>query len=226
MDPLVAEVVINDPGPGKRLDADSRSRLRETLRSHSRDESRCILLSVQGSAWHHAPETAGYVADQLTQPVVSDDFQALVRQVFRLPIPVVVGLQGQVSGLGFALALAADLRVVSPTTTFSLGGPETSAALLGGSTWLLAHTMDRGTLTHMAWTGAALNASAAETQRLVSEITTDERATHRLAEQLAVLPPQATSALKRALVSRHQPEFGAVLDYESWLVGVATERDG
>jgi enoyl-CoA hydratase/carnithine racemase len=226
VDPLVARVVIEDPGPGKRLDADSRSRLRGALRSHSRDESRCILLSVQGDAWHHAPESAGYDAGQLTKLVVSDDLQALVRQVFRLSIPLVVGLQGDVSGLGFALALAADIRVASPTTTFSLGGPETSAALLGGSTWLLAHTMDRGTLTHMAWTGAGLNASAAETQRLVSEVTTDDSAAHRLAEQLAGLPPQTASALKRALVSRHQPDFEAVLDYESWLVGVAAERDG
>lgn len=219
----VATVVVEDPGPGGRLDATNRQKLREVLKARSRDGSRSLLLSIGGDAWHHAPEVAGYDEDHLAQATVSADPQALVTELFRLPIPVIVGLHGRVSGLGFALALAADIRVASPDTTFSLGDPQTCAALLGGSTWLLAHTMDRGTLAHLVWTGAELTASSAAAQRLVSEVATDDAVARRLAERLAGLPKQTASALKRALVSHHKPDLAAVLEYESWLVGVAAQ---
>jgi 2-(1,2-epoxy-1,2-dihydrophenyl)acetyl-CoA isomerase len=225
VDPLVAELVILDAGPGERLDAAHRNRLRDDLKASARTDARCILLTVSGDAWHQAPEIDHGDAAKLAHPVVDSEFQALSRQIFRLEVPVVVSLEGKVSGFGFALALTADLRVAKPATAFSLGPPETPAALLGGATWLLSRVMDRGTLTHMAWTGASLSAAEAQQQRMVSEVTNDDAAGRRLAEQLADLPRSAASALKRALVSPHQPDFTAALEYESWLAGVSAEGD-
>ncbi|WP_219417557.1 enoyl-CoA hydratase/isomerase family protein [Pseudonocardia nigra] len=222
----MTEVVVDDPGPGQRLGTASRSRLRAELRKIGRDGGTCALLSVRADAWHHAPEVASYDADQLAQPVVLEEFQSLVGQLFGLGVPVVAELDGAVSGLGLALAMAADLRVATPRTTLSLGDASTAAALLGGSTWLLTRAVGYATVAHLAWTGEALTSAVAEQRGLLSRVCDDRSAARRLAESLAAVPTPAASALKRALTSRQRRDLEASLDYESWLAGVtATAGD-
>ena len=217
----VKEVVVDDPGPGRRLGPASRAQLRDELRSIGRGGGTCALLSVRADAWHHAPEVATYGTDQLAQKVVQDEFHSLVDQLFGLGVPVVATLDGAVSGLGLALAMAADLRVASPRTTFAVGDAGTAAALLGGSTWLLARAVGYATVAHLAWTGTALTAGAAEQRGLVGHVSDDPSTGRRLAESLAAVPAPAASALKRALTSRQRADLEVSLDYESWLAGLA-----
>ena len=217
----VVEVVVEDPGPGGRLGPQARSELRDRLRGVGRDGAGSVLLSVRSDAWHHAPEVAAYGADELTQPVVQEEFHGLVDRLFGVGVPVVAEFDGAVSGLGLALAVAADLRVATPRTTFAVGGAGTAAALLAGSTWLLTRAVGAATAAHLAWTGAELPAGQAHQRGLVSEVDEDGSGGRRLAEALAAVPAPAASALKRALTSRHRADLAASLDYESWLVGVA-----
>jgi enoyl-CoA hydratase len=214
----VLELPIADPGPGSRLGAAEREHLRSRLDAAARGSAACLLLQVQGEAWDQSPSTDDA---PWTQPVV-DDVAGLVRSLFSVGRPVVVSLDGAVSGLGLALALAADLRVCSPATTFGLGAPGTATALLGGTSWLLEHAIGRAPLQHLAWTGSLLPAEDALRCALVSEIATDPAASGRAtADRLAQVPEHAASALKRALTSRHRPDLDVTLDYESWLPAIA-----
>jgi enoyl-CoA hydratase/carnithine racemase len=214
----VIEVSLADPGPGARLGSTARERLRAALKASVRDQPACVVLHVQSGAWDQAPSAA---AEQWTQPAATE-VAGLVRSLLSVSPPVVVSFDGAVSGLGLALALAADLRICSPETRFALGAPDMAAALLGGSSWLLEHAVGRALLQHLAWTGSALSAEGALACALVSQIATDPAASARAtADRLAHVPERAATALKRALTSRHRQDLDVTLDYESWLPEIA-----
>lgn len=219
----VIEVPLPDPGQGSRLGAVERQQLRTALRAAVREKGACLVLHVQDQAWDQSP-TGG--AQEWTQPIV-DDVAELVRSLFSVAPPVVVALDGAVSGLGLALALAADVRICSARTTFALGAPEAAGSLLGGASWLLEHAVGRGVLQHLAWTGAALTAEQALACAVVSEVATDPTTSARTtAARLAQVPEQAATALKRALTSRHRPDLDVTLAYESWLPAIALAPSG
>lgn len=217
------EIVVDDAGAGGRLDTAARSALRDALRGAAKDGATCVLLTVRDGAWDHAPEMASSASPQVGQ-LAATEFAALVRQLFSTSVPVVVDLDGPVSGFGMALALAADLRVARERTTFALGDPAAAGSLLGGATWLLDRACGSALLTHLAWTGAALSAQLAKEHGLVSVVSDDGSAARALAERLSRVPVPAASALKRALTSRQRSDLDVCLDYESWLPAIALAR--
>jgi enoyl-CoA hydratase/carnithine racemase len=229
MSSAATRLALTDPGQGNRLAQEAREDLRSRLRSAAREAPRCLLIDVEAAAWHQGPEFPPSANDgsAVTQAAVAEGFQALIDQLFAFPAPVVLTLDGPVSGFGLALALAADLRFATPRATFSLGTPASAAALLGGTSWLLTHAVGAATFAHLAWTGSALDADTAAARGLLSSVSPDAGAeAEALAESLAALPAATTSAVKRALTSRRRPDLAATLDYESWLVTVAARGDG
>lgn len=227
MSAAVALIELAEPPEGRRLDRAARDDLRSRLRSAAREKPGCLVITVEGACWHQAPELGTTDPAEFSQPVVAASFSALSEQLFQLPFPVVVAVDGPVSGFGFALSLAADLRVAGPRSTFSFGGPASAAALLGGAGWLVTRAVGAAAFSDLAWTGTVLDAEAAAGRGLVTTVTPQPGAAAReLAETLAAVPAATSSALKRGLTNRQRPDLAAALDYESWLVGVATAAPG
>ncbi len=223
MSSAVTVIELTEPPEGRRLDRAARDDLRTRLRSVAREKPGCLVITVAGACWHQAPELGTTDPAEFHQSAVATSFSALSEQVFQLPFPVVVSLDGPVSGFGVALALAADVRFAGPRATLSFGGPASAAALLGGAGWLVTRAVGAATFSDLAWTGMVLDAEAAARRGLVTTVTPHpEEAARELAETLAAVPAATTSALKRGLTSRQRPDLAAALDYESWLVGVAT----
>jgi enoyl-CoA hydratase/carnithine racemase len=214
----VATLDLADPGAGKRLGEGARTALAGEIRGWRRSSPGAVLLLVRGDAWHHAPDLRDTDPAALDRASVDADYQSLVKSLFGLHCPVVISLDGHVSGFGLALATAADVRFATTATTLSVGDAKT-AALLGGASWLVARAAGAGTFEQLAWTGATLRAEDAERRGLLS-CTTDPGAATALAERLAA-DPAGSSALKRAMTSRRRAELDVVLDYESWLADVA-----
>lgn len=221
MNPSIADIVVHDFGPGTRLGTQARDALRAELKSTRGQEPGCVLVTVEESAWDHAPEVTSYRPGDWAQAEVADQFQALAGQLYGLGRPVVAVLDGPVSGFGLALAMAADLRVATARTTFSMGRPETAATLLGGSSWLLTGALGTATVAHLAWTGDVLTSEECRYRGLLSEVLDDTSQARLLAGRLASLPTGSSSALKRALKSRQRGDLEASMDYDSWLAGIS-----
>jgi 2-(1,2-epoxy-1,2-dihydrophenyl)acetyl-CoA isomerase len=219
----VTVVDLAEPPEGRRLDRAARDDLRSRLRSVTKEKPGCLVIGVEGACWHQAPEVGTSDPAEFRQPSAAASFSALSEQLFHLPFPVVVALDGPVSGFGVALALAADVRFAGPGTTLSFGGPASAAALLGGAGWLVTRAVGAATFSDLAWTGMVLDAEASVRRGLITSVTPHPRdAARELAERLAAVPAPTTSALKRGLTNRQRPDLAAALDYDSWLVGVAT----
>lgn len=212
------EITLSDPGGGNRLGPEARAGLQSQLKQARKSDAPTVLIRVSPNAWDQDPiaDPAGLSAQQ-----VSKDFHGLVVDLFSLETPVVVHLEGRVTGLGLALALACDIRFASPAADLGVGGSETPNALVSGTSWLLAHRAGSALVADLAWTGRYLRAEEAHHLGLLSGLSPDDSAARAAADRLAATPRGATSALKRSLNGRLLGELADQLDYDSWLATVA-----
>jgi enoyl-CoA hydratase/carnithine racemase len=145
---------------------------------------------------------------------------ALAQAIRVLPQPVIAAVNGPCVGAGFALCLAADIRISSATASFG-----NAAILLGlsGAEMGMSYHLPRivGTSVAADWmlTGRTVSAAEADRRGLVSELVEPDRLGERaieLATQIADLAPLAVELTKRALqVNTDAANLPAALELEN-----------
>jgi 2-(1,2-epoxy-1,2-dihydrophenyl)acetyl-CoA isomerase len=162
--------------------------------------------------------------EELAPQRIHGEMYGLARTFVKTETPIIVHIDGPVTGLGLGLVAAADVRVASDAATFGLGEPRAAALLLSGGTWLVPAAMGHGPLASMAWAGAVLSARDALSGGFVSRLIDSADGAEELAEGIARMSPAARSAMKRTLNARRVSDMTEQLEYESWLVQVALDR--
>ncbi|WP_261664827.1 enoyl-CoA hydratase-related protein [Deinococcus sp. Marseille-Q6407] len=123
--------------------------------------------------------------------------------VAAVEIPVIAAVHGHCIGAGLELIAACDLRLCSANAQFSL--PEVRLGLVAdlGGLQRLPGIIGRGRTTHLALTGAPIDARTAESWGLVTGVLDTPEAlfaqAEALAAQLAELPPHALKGTKQVL---------------------------
>ncbi|MEY2893505.1 MAG: hypothetical protein RJA98_3413 [Pseudomonadota bacterium] len=136
----------------------------------------------------------------------------------RVEKPVIAAIHGFCMGGGMELALACDIRFVSPDVVLSL--PETGLGLIpgGGGTQRLPRVVGPGRALDLLLTGERLTAEQAQAMGLVTRVATaNERLlaeVTELAERIASKPPTATLFAKQAARAALALELKAGLDLE------------
>jgi enoyl-CoA hydratase len=140
---------------------------------------------------------------------VSRGGREVFERIENLPQPTIAAIEGHVIGDGLALALAADLRIVSEDATFRV--PEAEYGFIPG--WgivrRLREQFGAPLALEMVLTGAAITAERALALGLVTEIVPSGWALRRaqeLGETLARKSPAALTWSKRAV--RGRPSVG------------------
>jgi enoyl-CoA hydratase/carnithine racemase len=136
-----------------------------------------------------------------------------------LPMPVIAAVNGAAAGGGFALALAADIRLASPNARFNAAFVRIglSAGDLGTS-WHLPRLIGPGRAAEIAFTGRFVEAEEAERIGLVNRIVPAESLLDEallLAAQIAANSPGGVQLSKRALQSNLDTPFSAALELEN-----------
>jgi enoyl-CoA hydratase/carnithine racemase len=132
------------------------------------------------------------------------------------PCPVVVTVDGTVSGLGCALLLAADVRFGSRRAAVRAGdGP--AATLLAGAGRV--SSASAAAIDRLCWTAGTLTGEPAVAAGVLTALGSFEDA-RACAIRLAA-DPVGWSAVKRAHRGRTRPELETALRYESWLLDIA-----
>ncbi|QBJ97419.1 enoyl-CoA hydratase [Rhodococcus sp. ABRD24] len=90
--------------------------VREGLEKAVAEEARVVVLTGQGTAFCAGADLSGDVyAEGFT-----DTLLEMLHTIDSIPIPVIAAVNGPAIGAGTQLALAADLRVVSPEARFGI----------------------------------------------------------------------------------------------------------
>ena len=124
-----------------------------------------------------------------------------------LPVPVIAALHGHCLGAGMQLALAADIRIATPTCKLSIMEGRWGLVPDMGLTQTLKGIVPLDVAKELTMTARMLTGKEAEKLHLVTHVATDPlAAAETLAQELLTRSPDALLASKRVLdAMQHQP---------------------
>ena len=223
----VALLQLNRPKQLNAINEAMRDDLVATLAELGRDEAvRAVVLTGAGRGFCSGLDTRNFgdgiptatdpAADRLR---FQESMVALPEAIRALPQPVIAAVNGPCVGAGFALCLAADIRICSTTASFGNG-----AILLGlsGGEMGMSYHLPRivGTSVAADWmlTGRTVSAAEADRRGLVSELVAGDGLLDRareLAAGVAGLSPLGVQLTKRALQANTDASLEAALELEN-----------
>lgn len=133
-------------------------------------------------------------------------------------VPVIAAVNGPAAGGGFALALAADIRIAGPAARFNAAFVRIglSAGDLGTS-WLLTRLVGPAVTSEICFTGRLVAAQEAHHLGVVNELADDPVArAHELAAAIRANAPGGVEMSKRALQANLEvSSYAAALELEN-----------
>lgn len=144
---------------------------------------------------------------------------ALVRNIRRLPVPVVAGVRGPAVGAGAVIALACDIRICGTSARFGFVFPKVglSGADMGAAV-LLPRVVGQGRAMELLLTGDIIDAQEAYRIGLANRIVPDEQVLEEataLARRLAEGPRWAHEVTKRQVDDEWTMGLEAAMENES-----------
>ena len=132
---------------------------------------------------------------------LSEHYTPAIRAMRELPKPVIAAVNGPAAGAGFALALAADLRIAAESASFAMTFVRIGFIPDAGSTYFLPRLIGPARAAEMMMLGDAVDATGALDIGLVSSVVPDAdllTAAGALAARLAA-GPLSVAFIKEAL---------------------------
>lgn len=220
----VMTVVLDRPEKRNALTRSMLLELRTHIESSAADDRvAAVVLQGAGGAF-----SAGADLDMLLPPggePSAEDIEALLRSEVNplilalagLDKPVVAAITGVAAGLGLSLALAADVRVMARSASLVLAWTRIGLVPDGGASAFLPALLGPARAAELAWAGATIDADAATSLGLVSELAADDdvvRVSQATARRLAGGPRPATALTKRAMRGFARTYLEAALEAE------------
>ena len=235
----VVVVCLNRPERLNAINEAMQTELGQTLADLAADRSvHAVVLTGAGRGFcagidmrdfgPGVPEASAPAMDRMS---FQEKMAGLAEAVRQLPQPVIAAVNGPCVGAGFALCLAADIRICSTAASFG-----NAAILLGlsGAEMGMSYHLPRivGTSVAADWmlTGRTVSAAEADRRGLVSELVEPDRLADRaveLASLIADLAPLGVQLTKRALqVNTDAPSLSSALELENrnQVISHATEE--
>jgi enoyl-CoA hydratase len=224
----VSVLRLNRPARLNAINEATQTELARALADLAEDQSvHAVILTGAGRGFcsgidvrDFGPSMVEADAPALDRMRFQEKMAALAQAVRDLPQPVIAAVNGPCVGAGFALCLAADIRICSTAASFSNG-----AILLGlsGAEMGMSYHLPRivGTSVAADWmlTGRSVSAEEADRRGLVSEVVEPDRLTDRaveLASLIAGLAPLGVQLTKRALqVNTDAANLSSALELEN-----------
>jgi enoyl-CoA hydratase len=127
-------------------------------------------------------------------------FEALLDEIVAFPAPVVAAVNGPALGAGMQLAVACDLRVVSPSATFGIPAGRLGVVISATNVQRLVQVVGQPMARDVLLSARVLSATEAQTVGLVQRAADEViGAAMGLADELASLAPLSAAAHKAAL---------------------------
>lgn len=195
--------------------------LRDAMLQAPRD-TQVVVLSSRVDGIFAAGGDLKYMA--AADEASSDRYVRLCQEVYGLlerPEHVsIVAIDGACLGGGLEIALAADIRVASPTSRMGL--PEGSLGILagGGAIHRLVRAVGQGVARDLLLVGEPISGTTAHEWGLVSRLDDDPLGeAMRLAEKVARHSPEAMAATKSLALTSSTDDFGQGLaeEHRRWL---------
>jgi enoyl-CoA hydratase/carnithine racemase len=189
-------------------------------------EVRVLVLAGEGRGFC----SGGNIQD-IMGPLLAKDMEgvldftrmtcAVIRNMRRMPQPIIAAVHGTAAGAGAVLALASDLRIVGEGVKFHF--LFSKVGLTGadmGTSWLLPRIIGHGRAMEALLFGDPITSEQALAWGLANKIVPKGNVLEEAlswAARLASGPREAQETTKTALHAEAEMSFGAALEYETAL---------
>ena len=196
----VGRLRLARPDNRNRIDEPMAEEIRDACRRIGEDDE-CRLVTITGDGEHFSvgrtafDEPGESLSAQMVRLKVAD-------AVAGLPVPVVAQLNGDATGHGLELALAADLRIAADAASLALWEPSQPAMPWDGGTQRLPRLVGPAWALDLALTGRRVSADEALRIGLVNRVAPHGKlaeAARQLEEQILASAPIAARYAKEAV---------------------------
>lgn len=148
---------------------------------------------------------------------LTGELEFAIREIVRMPKPVLAAIPGVAAGGGLSVALACDWRIASKNALLVPAFSGLGAVPDGGLTYFLPHFIGIGLTQELLFSPSKITADRALEMGLVHEVVAPDRLEDRAWERAAELgagPTRAYAATKRLLVSAYAASLESQLALE------------
>jgi enoyl-CoA hydratase/carnithine racemase len=222
VDPGVLLVALNRPDRFNAMTNTMFDELERLTLAIDETRIRVVILTGRGRAFCSGYDLADaeHLAGLGALGMLSQQERAAraMRAIRTLKMPVIAAVNGAAAGGGFALALAADIRIASPQAKFNAAFVRIglSAGDLGTS-WLLTRLVGPAVTSDICFTGRSVDADEAARYGIANEVAPDAVARAReLALAILANAPGGVRLSKTALQANVEgASYGAALEMEN-----------
>ena len=220
-------LTFNRPEQSNALTTDMAGALFATLKNATTDRSvRAVLLRGAGGHFMNGLDMSFYTKDINAALDRANDlilpYHSAIREMQAMDKPVLAVAQGQVSGVGLSLMLAADLVLSSRSATFNAGFVDFGLSPDGAASYFLPRKVGLGRAMEILMLGEPFSADRAERLRIVNKVVDDAQLEEEALiwlEKLAQGPTKAYGAIKKLANKAFEQDLNAHLSLEHTYFG-------
>jgi len=223
----LATIILTREGRPNALDRTALTELAHVMHRCAVDPGiRAVVLIGEGKTFCVGGDLPWLLQEpdrQRTMRDLTTHVTTTISRMFRMPKPVVVGVNGIAGGGGVGLALAGDLCVAGSSSTFTLAHTTSGLTPDAGTTWLLPRLVGLRRAAELALIKRTLTAEEALDWGLVTRVIPDAQlatATQELGRAFAEGPTLAYSKVKDLLRRSFSSSLEEQLEDEA--VAIAT----
>jgi 2-(1,2-epoxy-1,2-dihydrophenyl)acetyl-CoA isomerase len=219
----IGSLTLARPDVLNALDKATGEELLDALENLGADDSvRVVVLTGEGRAFSAGGDIRemSRSGSELSESFFDELLCTLNHTILRLaemPKPVIAAVNGLATGLGFNLALAADIRIAARGAEFSQAFVRIGLVPDGGGTYLLPRIVGWAKAMELILTAKSVSSEEALGLGIVTEVV-DETVFHetvdRWAHTLAAAPTATIARVKRLLVHSLTADLKSQLRYE------------
>ena len=198
------------------------------LKKELQDDEKIIVINGENKAFSAGADISGF---QGLIPKDAFRLSQLGHEIMDLickrGMPVIAAIHGFALGGGLELALACDVRICHPNSTFGL--PEVTLGILPGfgGTQRLKSLVGEGRAMYLISTGTKFNADSALSWGVVNEITENYlEKSIELAKDYEKLPVEALSNIKNLIRNNDRTKLDLETEYFANLFSTENQKEG
>lgn len=217
----IAVVTLNRPERYNAVTDELVTRLNEIIAEIRNDSQiRAVVLTGAGKGFSAGAdmESFGKVSPEDGREYITRVYQALLRNFQTLKKPIIGAINGTAAGVGASIALACDLRVMTPSSGILYAFVNIGLGPDGGASWLLTRQVGYSKAFEIAVEGKKIKAEECLSLGLTNKIVDEDQlleAAIEWAKALAAKAPIAVGITKEDLVHAMDNNLSESIAYEA-----------
>lgn len=224
----VLTITLNRPDVMNAYNQQMGDELYDALKKAELDDNvRAVVLTGTGRAFCSGQDLNDRGDVNLTTNLtnsVRERYNPLIIRMQTMRKPIIASVNGAAAGAGCSFALAADLRIVSDKSKFTLAFCKIGLVPDSGASYFLTRLVGTGKAMELALTGDVIDANEALRIGMVNKVVPAdelEAATKEFAKRLANGPTYSLGLTKRAIYQGAESDLLTALELEAQYQGMA-----